>query len=316
MGTRYHIKYYGTESTQTQLTLDSLLQVIDRDLFSTYSDSSYISMLNKQGILRLDQVEKDLIFINHIKDMLALHSQTHGAFDPTIGPIVNYWGFGPNNRKNAQYDTAAIRSLLQLTGIDKLSIVSSKPEEYTMKLAKGAFLDFSASAKGLAADMVCQFLYQKGAKNRYVEIGGELCTGGDSPQGGKWTIGINTPSIDSKITDIFRKIQVTNKCVASSGNYRNYYLHNDKLISHTINPKSGLPSQSDMLSATIIGDEGGHTDAYATACMTLSSIECIEMMKNITNYEAYILYTSEDGSIQERYTSGMTAYLLTKEGEK
>lgn len=304
MGTTYTIKYSDSLGRNFQQAIDQLLAEVNSDV-NTYDPNSFIS--------RFNQTEKEMPYINlldknakppnHFKANLEkareIHKLSYGFFDPTIMPIVNYWGFGyTEKRPVTEVDKNIVDSLITYVGFDKISQRSAKDGWiYLEKTAPGVQLDFSAIAKGYGVDAIGILLEGKGISNYYVEIGGELRVRGLNPQKEYWRIGINTPATDAAVTDIQASIALKDESMATSGNYRIYYEVNGKKYAHTINPKTGFPEKNTLLSATIIAKDCMTADGYATACMTLGFERSKALVESLPEIDAYFLYSDAEGKI-------------------
>ncbi len=316
MGTTYNITSDLANLSQIKSKIDALLVEINNEV-STYEENSFISLFNK--------AEKKVVLQNtrnyekehpHFKinyDVAKeVYRKSRAAFDPTVMPLVNYWGFGPNKKNPEQIDKAKLEEIRADVGFVKVdkNTVSSERKKYLIKDRPGIQLDFSALAKGYAVDKVAELLEKEGSKNHLVEIGGEVKVKGKNEKNGFWIIGINRPETDAALNSVFKKMQLTDMAMASSGNYRNYFKLNDKIYSHTINPRTGYPEQSNLLSTTILAKDCIYADAYATACMVLGLQEGRELIDSVDGVEAYFIYTDEKGQLAELQTNGASFYLV------
>ena len=293
-GTTYHISYLSTENKSYERSIDSLLIEIDNSL-STYQERSTISRFNNcDSIAKSDSMFKDVFAIS--KDVYQV---TEGAFNPAIAPIVNMWGFGYEN--TFQLDSSKIDSLLAFTDFDKVLV----KEAYIIKLEKGIKLDFNGVAQGYSVDVLSRFLELKGIDNYMVEVGGELRVSGNNINDTLWRIGIDRPLINLEQREIEAIINLDNKSVATSGNYRKLKEKNGVKYSHTINPKTGYPILHNLLSATVIADNCGYADAYATAFMVLGLEKSKEILLSSNKLEALLIYSSDDGSLETFVTAGI-----------
>ncbi|NNC94969.1 MAG: FAD:protein FMN transferase [Chitinophagales bacterium] len=304
MGTTYIIKYEGKKNFQLQI--DSLLEVINNSM-STYIKSSLISQLNYAEAGNFITVEPH--FAKVYRQSVKICTATGGAFDPSIMPVLEFWGFGGSQKKVSEVDSAVIDSLKMLIGMDKFSIQNAKNGIIISK-STDARLDFSAVAKGYAVDVLSQFLMNKGIENFMVEIGGELRGHGFNDRGEHWVIGINKPvenAAERDIKDIFR---VENMAVATSGNYRNYKEINGQKVGHTFNPKTGYPQRSNLLSATIFAKTCLKADAYATACMVLGLEKSLQLIEASDSIEASFIYIDSSSELKTMLTEGAKSYQL------
>lgn len=311
MGTTYSVKYFDPDSRDFSEAIDSILFVLDKKALSTYSDSSTIGIFNWKKKLVLDTL--DAVMVHFLENMLIsrqVFEKSRGAFDPTVMPLVNYWGFGFRERETENRDTSRIASILQFVGMKSLRDSSRNNEVFIWTEHDSLMLDFSAIAKGYSTEVVANFLQSKNIRDYYIEVGGELALGGKNPSGTKWVIGVNQPTMDSEITEIYQTLQLTDCFVASSGNYRNYYKIGDQIISHTINPKTGFPERNNILSTTVISNKGAKADAWATAGMVIGWPYFLDIIQNEPDIEAYIIYSDEKGMLKDTATSGAKVFLL------
>lgn len=282
-GTTYSVTYQ-CDSSMSHTIREELLRV-DRSL-SPFNKQSVITAVNQNR-----EVVLDSLFLDVFQRAMAVSTDTDGAFDITVAPLVNAWGFG---FKNEQMPTPQqVDSLLQIVGYQKVTLKEGK----VLKRDPRMMLDCSAIAKGYAADLVARMLRQKGVDNYMVEIGGEIVTSGLNPQRLPWRIGVTKPTDDS--TNVGGELQtvvnVTDKAMATSGNYRNFYYKNGRKYAHTIDPKTGYPVQHSILSATVLADECCRADAYATAFMVLGLDATRQLLDRHPELMVYLIYTDEKG---------------------
>ncbi len=304
MGTTYMVKYHDAGKRSHKKAIDSILVAVNQDL-STYIPDSYISVFNKEKKTTYKGAPHfDKVFIK----AKEIYQKTDGAFDPTVMPLVNYWGFGYTPKKAVtDIDAAKVTEMMTSVGFNK--IISPNISTYTKQNANTQ-LDFSAIAKGYGVDVVADFLEQKGIENYLVEIGGEVRTKGKNPRGNWWLTGINTPVSDASVKDFQAKVSLQNKALATSGNYRNYYEVNGKKYAHTINPKTGYPEANTLLSASVFANDCMTADAYATACMVMGMDKAYALINRYSELEGYFIYSDENGDMQTKYTKGMAQFLL------
>lgn len=295
----YNITYAGRANHKENI--DSILKNIN-DEVSTYVPNSSISRFNQsESGLEVKNISQRH-FLKNISIAKEAANQTDNAFDATVMPLVNYWGFGYTGKEAiTAVDRAKIDSLLQYVGMDKISIGKKK----VTKKSGSIQLDFSASAKGYAIDEVGRFLEQKGILDYKVEIGGEVRTRGKNPDGNLWRLGINTPKESASVSELFAAIQLDNASIATSGNYRNYYTVAGVTYSHTINPTTGLPERTNLLSASIITKDCAYADAYATACMVMGLDKAKSWVVATEGVEAYFIFSDENNELQTYATKGI-----------
>jgi len=289
----YNIKYVGKTAYPRKPQVDSVLQAFNQSL-STYVPNSEISTLNTTGVLKNPSV----MFEDVMTTSLTVWEKTGGIFDPTIGPIVNKWGFGPNKLIN-DVDSTEILQLLNNVGFSKISRIK---DQYTMD--KDMYLDFSAIAKGYAVDLVAQYLENHAVFNYMVEIGGEVRTKGNNVKNDHWRIGIENPLVERAEQKLFAIVEMGTLSMATSGNYRNYYEKDGRLIAHTIDPRSGFNTNHALLSATVFAKSCTEADAFATACMVMGVEESIKLAGKV-GLDLFLIYNDEDGNLATFATSGI-----------
>lgn len=297
-GTVYHITYYGSEDLQPDV--ENELRKFDLAL-SMFNPASTISRINKAGTAKIN-LEKEPWVLKVIKESIQLSQLTNGTFDITVAPLVNAWGFG--FKKKGAVTDKDIDSLKQFVGYHHLSL---KKKQLT-KDDPRVQLDASAVAKGYACDVVAELLQKKGIRNYMIEIGGEMRLKGKNPKGKKWHIGINKPIDDSTSTnmDWEQSLTLTNKAVATSGNYRNFYEKDGKKYAHTIDPASGYPIQHSLLSATVVAKDCLTADALATAFMVMGLDSAMNLAEKLPHVEALFIY-NDGKKDQIAFTSGIPA---------
>ncbi len=300
MGTTYSISY-ASHGIDYQSDIDSLLDDVNMAV-STYIPESIISKFNRTGEIRFDQLAREgdkrqFSLQNHFMEnwriAVAINQVSDGAFDPTVGPLVNMWGFGWEGRASSRPDSAMVDSILIRVGIHHIYPIFNEGVKITLKDTIGVELDFSALAKGYGVDIVSEYLATCGVTNYFVEIGGEVRTSGLSPRGDKWRIGIIQPDPDADVSELYTRVALSNKSMATSGNYRNYYYIDGIRVWHTINPKTGYPESNPTLSATVVHARCIVADALATACMVMGPEEGIKMVADFPDAEAFILYNGQ-----------------------
>ncbi len=283
-GTSYHIKY--SNSKDLSAGIHQTLTDVDLSL-STFNDSSTISAINTN---RSDEMDARLMEI--VTTAQSINSKTHGAFDITVAPLVNAWGFGFKNAENL--DSAQIDSILTFVGMDKIHVDGHKLKKDDSR----TMLDCNAIAKGYGVDAVGRYLESEGVENYMVEIGGEVRVRGKNDKQSLWRIGINEPVDDSLSVskDLENIIEVENISMATSGNYRNFYIKDNKKYAHTIDPKTGYPIQHNILSSTVLAPDCMTADAYATAFMVCGLDSARSILSRTPSLKGYFIYSKPDGS--------------------
>lgn len=296
-GTMYKITYQSKESLKTEI--ENELQKVDNSL-STFNKQSIITHINQNQDYTVDSM---FTYVFHLAKQIS--QETGGAFDITVAPLVNVWGFGFKNASNV--DSLTIDSIRPFVGFDKVALVDGK----IVKKDPRTMLDCSAIAKGFGVDCVARLFDRKGIKNYMIDIGGELVIKGKNAQQESWRIGINKPIDDSLSInqELQTVIEISQGGMATSGNYRNFYYKDGKKYAHTIDPRTGYPVQHNILSSTVIATDCATADAYATSFMVLG----LDSAKTICNahpeLDAYFIYSKEDGSTGIYFTEGMKKYL-------
>ena len=292
-GTTYHVTYQ-CDSDLTQSIKAELLKV-DASL-SPFNKESVITAVNENKDVQLDDMFKEVFNL-----AMDISKDTDGAFDITVAPLVNAWGFGFKN--GSQPSSHQVDSLLQLVGYEKVSMVNGK----VMKQDPRIMLDCSAIAKGYGTDRVARLLRSRGIQNYMVEIGGEVVTSGVNPDRVPWKIGVTKPTDDS--LNIGHELQtvlnVTDKAMATSGNYRNYYFKGGKKFAHTVDPQTGYPVQHSILSATVLSKSCAVADAYATSFMVMGFDKARQVLERHPELMAYFIYSNQKGDMDVWYSPSL-----------
>ncbi len=307
MGTYYRIVYQPVADLVAKSDVDEKLEELNAAL-STYIPTSLISIFNKNAEpLDLSNIDTTLVryFVDNFKLSSKISSQTDGYFDPTVMPLVNYWGFGYEERHTVNpRDSQRIDSILQYIGLDKVHFDPSISK--VSKDLPGVQLDFSAVAKGYAIDEIGMWLTSEfGISNYLVDIGGESRALGVNPSGISWRTGISIPIPGISNANYDHIITLDNVSIATSGNYRNFYELDGMIISHTMNPKTGYFERNTLLSVTIVASSCAVADAYATACMSMGLDSAKKIIENSSGIEALFIYMLEDNRSDWYATEGM-----------
>jgi len=298
MGTTYNIVYLDEANRDFQTSIDSLLVVFNQSL-STYVPDSELSKFNLGDTLDF----KLPYFLPVLKASKTVFDKTGGAFDPTVGPLVNLWGFGPGGPELK--DSTDINLLLKLVGFDKIEF----DQNQLRKKVPGIYLDFSAIAKGYGVDVVGDFLQAKGIGNFLVEIGGELVARGVNEKGELWKVGVNRPEESANASELISIIALQDRGMATSGNYRNYYLKDSVKISHTINPATGYPVNHNLLSATVLAKDCMTADAYATALMVMGTDKAIALDSALKEIEVFLIFSDSNGGFKTYASESLKPFL-------
>ena len=290
-GTFYHITYQNDQDLQKEIEAE--LKKIDNSL-STFNNQSVISKVNNNETTKLDE-----LFIEIFDKAKAISKETDGAFDMTVAPLVNLWGFG--FKQGTTPSKQQIDSLKQLVGYEKVSLIMGKRIK---KTDQRIMLDCSAIAKGYGSDVVARLFKKYDIKNFMIEIGGEIVVSGNSESRVPWKIGVNKPIEDSTNTntELQTVLNITNKAMATSGNYRNFYYMGGKKFAHTIDPKTGYPVQHSLLSATVLAADCATADAYATAFMVMGMEGSKKVLEKHKELMAYFIYSDHQGKLKVWYS--------------
>lgn len=296
-GTVYNMTYQHPEDLKIEIEKE--LKRFDASL-SPFNDTSVISKVNRN-----EDIVTDTLFQNVFNRSMQLSEETNGAFDITIAPLANAWGFG--FKKGEWPNEQMVDSLLGLIGYKAVKLKEGK----VVKQDPRMMISCSAIAKGYATDVLAQFLQRKGVKNYMVDIGGELALKGVNPRNEIWRIGINKPIDDSlSVHQEWQLVlQLTDRGVATSGNYRNYYYKDGKKYAHTIDPRTGYPVQHSILSATVVAQDCMTADALATAFMVMGQEEAEAFAGSNPAIGACFIYSDENGEFKTYITDNMKQYL-------
>jgi len=297
MGVRWSVTTVGVNGELAKLTealQDAVGQVDDH--MSTYKPESEISRFGRTPADQDFPVSADTAFV--VQEAFRISTLTDGAFDATIMPLVDLWGFGPAEANDSAPTAEQIANALSDCGFQKVQL----PTDNTLrKSADGLRLDLSAIAKGYGVDAMCNALDLAGHKNYLVEVGGELRTKGVSTDGTPWRIGIDTPR-DMALpgTQLQGAIEVGDIAIATSGDYRNYREINGKRVSHTIDPRSGYPVDHGLASVSILAPTCLEADALATACMVLGPEEALALIERLDGTEIFLLVRDGDQFLEKK----------------
>ncbi len=314
MGTSYSIKYIlkGKQKEVQKETIDSILVSIN-DAVSTYVPSSTISRLNKagkEGISVKMNHYPDQHFVANYFSAIEVYKDTKGYFDPSVMPLVNYWGFGYEGKNPVtKIDSNKVEEILDYVGFENFSTEVKREGITFLKSDARSTLDFSAIAKGYAVDYLARYLDTQNVNSYMVEIGGEVKVKGTNQKSQSWKLGINTPEENANLTDIQLIVAPKEKGLASSGNYRIFHKLDDVSYGHEINPKTGYPQKTDILSVSAIHDKCMYADAYATAFMIMGKEQILEFINYNHDLEVCLI-TKENGELKNVFSSGFEDYVV------
>ena len=307
-GTFYHIAYEAP--TDLQKGIEDVLQKVDNSL-SPFNEHSVITAINNNTDMSIDPMFEEVFRLS-----MEVTAATGGAFDITVAPLVNLWGFGFKNMDNVSEEK--VDSLLEYVGLDKVRLVGEKKDTtrvFSYQIQKDypqTMLDCSAIAKGYGVDAVGKYLESQGISNYMVEIGGEVRVRGLNPKGELWKVGINKPNDDLEgiNSELEQVLQVTQLAMATSGNYRNFYEKDGKKYAHTIDPRTGFPVQHSLLSSTVLAQDCATADAYATAFMVLGMDEAKKVLQEHNELMAFFIYTDDNGEMQTWHTESLDEMIV------
>lgn len=286
-GTTYHIKYEAAEPLDSAILAE--LRRVDASL-SAFNPESTLSLINSGK-----QNRADAMLYEVLAKARTVSEATQGAFDVTVMPLVNAWGFGFKQGKMPT--DAEVDSLRRLVGWRHLTLTK---DSLVQKADPRMMIDCGAIAKGYGTDRVARLLREHGVRNFMVEIGGEVVTKGRRPDGHTWSIGVSSPVADStgSGTGLQTILELENAALATSGNYRNFYVRDGKKYAHTIDPRTGRPVQHSLLSATVMAPDCATADAYATAFMVLGIDGAKRVLAQHKELRAYLIYAVPSGKLQ------------------
>jgi len=294
-GTIYNITYQSDVNLKDEI--EEVLKQVDGE-FSMFNEQSTVSQINRGETPVLSGMFQEVY-----KLAVKVNADTDGAFDITVAPLVNAWGFG---FKHEQLPTVhQVDSLLKFVGMKRLTFDEQK--QVIRKADARVMFDFSAIAKGYGSDCVARLLKKRGVENFMVEIGGEVVTKGISPGRVPWRIGVTKPTDDSLQTsqELQTVLNVTDMAMATSGNYRNFYYNGGRKYAHTIDPQTGFPVQHSLLSATVLADNCATADAYATSFMVMGIERAKAVLEEHAELMAYFIYSDEQGNYAVWYSPSL-----------
>lgn len=297
-GTEYHITYQNGGDIHNELK--EVMADVDNSL-SPFNKESVITAINNGN-----NVEADSMFTEVFDMAKNVAEETQGAFDITVAPLVNAWGFGFKNKIDVNKEK--IDSIRKYVGFEKVHMENGK----VIKEDKNIMLDCSAIAKGYGVDAVGRYLEKKKIRNYMVEIGGEIRVKGCNPEGRLWKVGISKPIDDSLNVngEIQEVLMVSDIAIATSGNYRNFYIKDNKKYAHTIDPRTGYPVQHSILSSTVVAPTCALADAYATSFMVVGLDEAKKILARHKELQAYFIYTDSKGKMATWCTKDLEDNLM------
>jgi len=299
-GTSYLISYYHENEKVNQNQIDSILLVIDNSM-SLYKTNSLISTINEstQG------GELDVHFLQVIKKAFQINKETGGIFDVTVEPLVAAWGFSSEKIKEFP-DSNRIAQILLFVGMENIQLNGS----YLKKLKPEVKIDLNGIAQGYTVDVIADFLIANGIKNFLVELGGELRVEGKKPNGEDFYIGIEGPVNSTDKESVIKHVAIIKgKALTTSGSYRNYIQNGTDRLSHIINPKTGYPVHSEILSVTVFAKDAISADGYDNALLSMGIKDAFSFLDQHPDLEAYFVYKNEQGSVVDTMSNGFKTIL-------
>ena len=296
-GTTYHITYQSDDNLKKEI--EETLKAVDQE-FSMFNPQSTVALINEG---KRPTLSDDFLEVYQLAQQV--NEESDGAFDITVAPLVNAWGFGFKNQQmpnNHQID-----SLRRLVGMEHVSLAGAKGSQYVRFQRPRMMLDFSAIAKGYGTDRVARLLMSHDVANFMVEIGGEVYAKGNSEKRLPWRIGVSKPvdDPDNDAQELETVLNVTNQAMATSGNYRNFYYKGGRKYAHTIDPKTGRPVQHSLLSATVLAPTCAEADAYATSFMVMGLDKARQVLERKKQLTAYFIYQNAQGGLSVWKSEGL-----------
>lgn len=296
-GTTYHITYQSDDNLKKEI--EETLKAVDQE-FSMFNPQSTVALINEG---KRPTLSDDFLEVYQLAQQV--NEESDGAFDITVAPLVNAWGFGFKNQQmpnNHQID-----SLRRLVGMEHVSLAGAKGSQYVRFQRPRMMLDFSAIAKGYGTDRVARLLMSHDVANFMVEIGGEVYAKGNSEKRLPWRIGVSKPvdDPDNDAQELETVLNVTNQAMATSGNYRNFYYKGGRKYAHTIDSKTGRPVQHSLLSATVLAPTCAEADAYATSFMVMGLDKARQVLERKKQLKAYFIYQNAQGELSVWKSEGL-----------
>ncbi len=299
-GTYYSMLYYDSLNRNFHPQVDSILKAFDQSV-SLWVPNSILSRINRNDT----NVVLDKHFIGNFNYSQQVSEATHGAFDMTVGPLVEVWGFGFESRKKV--GKRMVDSLMPFIGYQKIKLVDGK----VIKAVPQMRIDFNGIAQGYSDDVVGRFFKSKGIHNYLIDIGGEVTARGNKADGSPWKVGIEKPAPDKDSPRVLKAVIALKNCsVATSGSYRKYYVENGIRYSHTIDPKTGYPVQHSLLSVSVLTNNTALADAYATAFMVMGYHKSRKFVESHPNLDAFFIWSEADGTFQSYATPGFKKVMI------
>lgn len=310
IGTSYNITLFSDELEDVDPVVDSIVNYFNNSM-STYQSDSRISRFNRGT----DPTVIDTVFANVYRRARDISQKTNGYFDPTVGPLVRAYGFGPDGATSAP-DQNQIDSLMNLVGTELIDMRRIASDSFLIsKKWKGVQLDFNAIAKGTLVDHIAAELENRGITNYLVEVGGEVTTSGQNlEKESAWTVGIDDPFQTPDMRGLIMAINLEDKAMAGSGNYRKKRKSDssERVLVHTVNPLTGMAFQTEVMAVNVVANDCTTADAYATALMAMPLDEGIDYLSKIEDIDGVIMYSDDQGELQMEMTEGFKSLIINE----
>ena len=305
-GSTYQIRYVTTKSSKLDKEIGKNIEKAFKEIdysMSTWVQKSLINQVNNTN----NWIQVDHHFLKVLNRSLEIAKESKGDFDPTIGPLVQIWGFG-HNEIHTEVTDEQIQKTLESVGYEKIEIDGQR-----VRVHKNSMIDFNAIAQGYTVDVISKNLEEHGITRYMVEVGGEVRTRGSNGNNETWVIGVDKPQENIDMENRFQIIlKLENASLATSGNYRKFWVDNKSGLkySHTINPATGYPAKNNLLSASIIAPTAMDADAYATVCMVRGLDDCKELLNSNPKLEGYLIFSDQTEGWQVYITNGFQNLIL------
>jgi thiamine biosynthesis lipoprotein len=302
-GTYYIIKYVATDTSSLIYAIDSLFAAIDQSL-SLYTPGSLINRFNAGNAVQMDRHMQQVI-----TKSIAISRQTAGAFDITVKPLVDVWGFGVHRPAVQRVpDADTLRRILKYVGYRHLQVRG----QLLRKRKKGVEIDCNGIAQGYTSDVIAHFLEQRGINDYLVDVGGELCGKGRNHHHKIWTVGIEQPASDEIASPVQAMIQLDGRAITTSGNYQRFFDQGGTRFAHTIDPVTGQALHSNIISVTVVAKDGITADGFDNALILMGVEKSLLFMQQHPEYglDAYFIYKDETGKIRTQASPGFTELLI------
>ena len=301
MGTTYHIKvvsFFYKDTEELKGKIENRLKDINKSM-STFSKESEITRFNTFDSEEKFAVSADFLQVMNIAR--KVYELSGGAWDGTVYPLVELWGFGAKEGKGDVPDKKDIEKILINVGFDKIEISESG---YLVKRNPSVGLDLASIAKGYGVDKIADVIRKEGIDNFLVEIGGEVYASGLRKDGGYWRVGINRPDKDALFDEVYKTVMLKNKGLATSGDYRNYFEKEKAVYTHVLDPKTGYPVTNGVVSVSVIADNCTFADGLATAIMVMGHKKGLELADKIPSIECFIVVREKEGNLTDYGSKG------------